>query len=265
MHFPFVLRNLGRTRFIYLALVVLCYSPFCLPFQTIAHKKVWSKPYSLCMREQKVKEQTIGGVGRAEMMAGFGEAGSADKGKRGGGSTKKSTITSFSPSMLKRFEELKAAGNTHAKVFARVRSDGNTPAGNWYECGEVAAADGQSIETAVWQARHYILEYSTWQFPGLLLPHKKQLLEVILAKFQAMNNTNRSTSICPPSRLHMHTRTHHAHQHMPPQMLSQPGLLAQGNDILAVSKPQHTNTQHDIAFYPWGGALKKTNPRMTKG
>ena len=80
-----------------------------------------------------------------------------------------------------------------------------------------------------------------------------------------MNNTNRSTSICPPSRLHMHTRTHHAHKHIPPQMLSQPGLLAQGNDILAVSKPQHTNTQHDIAFYPWGGALKKTNPRMTKG
>jgi hypothetical protein len=76
----------------------------------------------------------------------------------------------------RRFEELRAAGNVCVKVYARVRSEGGSPAGTWYECGEVAAAEGQSVQEAVWAAKTYIFEYSTWQFPALLA--KKRLLEV---------------------------------------------------------------------------------------
>lgn len=47
-----------------------------------------------------------------------------------------------------RFEDLKAAGNANTKVYARVRGDGENPAGRWYECGEIAAADGQSLEVS---------------------------------------------------------------------------------------------------------------------
>ena len=77
---------------------------------------------------------------------------------------------------LRRFEELRSAGNVCVKVYARVRSEGGSNAGTWYECGEVAASEGQSVQEAVWAAKTYIFEYSTWQFPALL--SKKRLLEV---------------------------------------------------------------------------------------
>ena len=77
---------------------------------------------------------------------------------------------------LRRFEELRSAGNVCVKVYARVRSEGGSNAGTWYECGEVAASEGQSVQEAVWAAKTYIFEYSTWQFPALLA--KKRLLEV---------------------------------------------------------------------------------------
>ena len=110
-------------------------------------------------------------------MAGFG-AGSAGTNKRGGGGPKKgggkkgAPITSFPPSMLKRYDALKSAGNVCVRVCARVRSDGSAPAGSWYEVGNVAAADGQSIEAAVWAAKRYILEYSTWQASPFTCAHK---------------------------------------------------------------------------------------------
>jgi hypothetical protein len=44
----------------------------------------------------------------------------------------------------------------------------------------------------------------------------------------------------------------------------QPGLLAGGNNIVGVTKPEDGSSGLEVAFYPWGGALKKTNPRMTK-
>ena len=107
-------------------------------------------------------------------------------------------------------------------MYTRVRADGDTPAGNWYECGEVAAAheQGQKIDEAVWEARKYIFEYSTWQFPALLA--KKRFLE--------------------PGR-----------------------AVSGGYEIAAVERPVGGGSGLEIAFYPWGGALKKTNPRMTKG